>query len=947
MVDDSPQRYFDYDVYREWRHNSYLMIPLSLILLVYNLTLLIVLGILKIPLSIVGYFVIQKSNNWFVEFLYPFSIMKYAHLGLMRFFTRSSSSNSGSSSGSGRESTNHSRKSHYSHSRVIEQRIEVIPDKVYIHAIPQFMDNYAYLIVILSTTHHSLGGIKQYDGYVIDCGDFPSYMENLEYIQDVHYMGNTIRLRKILCTHKHHDHISGVVDLLKKFSSITQVCGAPMEHIPHLNKVLKDGDIFSLQKESYGDVNIEVIAMPSHTRGHLAFKLFIDYDNQENQYDTNNTNNSNGNDDECDDSNIVHHVFTGDSMFSGGAGIPFEADYEGNSSQTLNNLDKVQKRKNNRKRGSSTLLHNKIKPTQGTYSVERCLANFLTRTSSKTMIYPGHEYTQELLARQITSSSQNGSNDSKNSSGSGSGSSSNGGSNMNNFNESPQWHKLPPHDFFELVNHYYVCQHKRTLPRGAKLSTVPSTLQRELKINPYYRNLHQKAKHFIIALKIWYKHISRKNIPNSTSHLIQPSNSFQNNNNNNTNNINNNSKINHTATNNTKHRLTSATRKGKSHSTSTQWNINYEDTNYNVFTTLYTQDIQSLSSQLRLGQISPIDAAAKLESLGENLKTPVVYRRPVPNTLPSEKSIYLGLVALILLGSPPCALTFSDAHTLNLEYPHKNSDYIMIRKSHLKKVLTKLGVLHPNNHYSDESKMIDLLWEQASYHDSTRDMELTTAIEDELNNGEEQNDELELGFLKLELYRISENSHHNNNTMQGAGGGNIVCCGSNTTGTGTIMNKGPKVFETRPEFQQTNEMLNQKLKKMKQSHNELLRHEADQCVICQRSSGCVNFLYDEYPYHYENTLNYMETNDTIQGNGISETSELDIVTNDFEIVMVQHQSSRMQNNNDDINNIRMHGAHTGAAAAAAAAVEQHQQQQPIQRMKSISEEEGVELLGAT
>jgi len=113
------------------------------------------------------------------------------------------------------------------------------------------------------------------------------------------------RLSAILLTHHHADHVGGVADLLK--GQVVPVYGPAAEAIPYLTQRLKDGDKVHVDAPS---LDLEVLDVPGHTSGHIAFFQAADPDG-------------------------TPHVFCGDTLFACGCGRLFE----GTPEQMLKSLD--------------------------------------------------------------------------------------------------------------------------------------------------------------------------------------------------------------------------------------------------------------------------------------------------------------------------------------------------------------------------------------------------------------------------------------------------------------------------------------------------------------------------------------------------------------------------------------------------------------------------------
>jgi hydroxyacylglutathione hydrolase len=110
-----------------------------------------------------------------------------------------------------------------------------------------------------------------------------------------------LRLRAILVTHHHLDHVGGVAELAARHGA--KVFGPARERLPCEAQTLDDGDHVHLAELG---LDFLVMAIPGHTLGHIAY--------------------------------FGHGVlFCGDTLFSGGCGRLFE----GTPDQMLDSLDRI------------------------------------------------------------------------------------------------------------------------------------------------------------------------------------------------------------------------------------------------------------------------------------------------------------------------------------------------------------------------------------------------------------------------------------------------------------------------------------------------------------------------------------------------------------------------------------------------------------------------------
>jgi len=158
--------------------------------------------------------------------------------------------------------------------------------------IPALSDNYIYLC-----------RYYQNNVFVVDPGDARAVLKALE--------KHSLNLTHVLSTHRHFDHTAGIEDLKEKTGC--KVLAPEKAEILHI-----------------GNVNIQVIATPGHTRDSVCYYL-------------------------QPSEKHIGVIFTGDTLFIGGCGRPIECDV----SIMWDSLQKI------------------------------------AALPDDTLIYPGHDYTEE------------------------------------------------------------------------------------------------------------------------------------------------------------------------------------------------------------------------------------------------------------------------------------------------------------------------------------------------------------------------------------------------------------------------------------------------------------------------------------------------------------------------------------------------------------------------
>ena len=144
-----------------------------------------------------------------------------------------------------------------------------------IKIIPCLQDNYSYLII----------DRKNNTACVIDPSEADPIIKYLE--------NNKIKLKFILNTHHHYDHVGGDQKLKEKYGASVVGYKGDEKRIPQIDILLND-------QETWIHENFEakIIYIPGHTLGHICFYFYKE-----------------------------GSVFTGDTLFSLGCGRIFEGTY--------------------------------------------------------------------------------------------------------------------------------------------------------------------------------------------------------------------------------------------------------------------------------------------------------------------------------------------------------------------------------------------------------------------------------------------------------------------------------------------------------------------------------------------------------------------------------------------------------------------------------------------
>ncbi len=153
-----------------------------------------------------------------------------------------------------------------------------------IEIIPCLSDNYSYLIYEKET--HTIS--------IVDPSEFNACDKVINKYKKLDF---------ILNTHHHADHVGANLELKKKYNSKILGSNEDKNRIPGIDIFLKEN-----QKHNIGNLEFEVIFIPGHTKGHIAFFFGKE-----------------------------KIAFTGDTLFSLGCGRVFEGTHE----EMFNSLNKI------------------------------------------------------------------------------------------------------------------------------------------------------------------------------------------------------------------------------------------------------------------------------------------------------------------------------------------------------------------------------------------------------------------------------------------------------------------------------------------------------------------------------------------------------------------------------------------------------------------------------
>ncbi len=122
---------------------------------------------------------------------------------------------------------------------------------IQVTAIPIYTSNYVW--TIKRADHKAI--------YVVDPGDAGPI---LKYLRE-----NDLTLEGVIITHSHHDHITGINELISHFPA--PVYGPISERIPQVTMPLKEGDTLKL----WDNIEVNVLHTPGHLPEHICYHFTI------------------------------------------------------------------------------------------------------------------------------------------------------------------------------------------------------------------------------------------------------------------------------------------------------------------------------------------------------------------------------------------------------------------------------------------------------------------------------------------------------------------------------------------------------------------------------------------------------------------------------------------------------------------------------------------------
>lgn len=120
-------------------------------------------------------------------------------------------------------------------------------------------DNYVYILKFSETTGAQSSQVtKSNEVTVVDPSEAKPVIEFLE--------KNNLRLKTILCTHHHNDHVGGNAELYEKYRCQVICSKYDQNRVPAANKTVLDNDVITISGH-----DIHVLNVPGHTLGAVAY----------------------------------------------------------------------------------------------------------------------------------------------------------------------------------------------------------------------------------------------------------------------------------------------------------------------------------------------------------------------------------------------------------------------------------------------------------------------------------------------------------------------------------------------------------------------------------------------------------------------------------------------------------------------------------------------------